>query len=155
MMRNKKAQNITEPYTLILIVVVIGMFTTALFSFGQDLASNPDNKLNNESIQYIFDKSGFTPSNQINTSDTTDLFFSSDLNTSGNTKDFALEYEFYREQSSGIRSKLQDLWNIPSFFVSGLDLEESDWSTTIIIWNSMIWMMIFYAVYRIIRARIK
>ena len=56
---NKKGQNVTEPWTIIMILVVVALITTAMFNFGADYAGDPDNKLNPESVIYIFDNSGF------------------------------------------------------------------------------------------------
>lgn len=152
---NKKAQNITEPYTLILILVMITLISVSFFEFGADYAGNPENNLDNASLLYIYNHSGFNPANNITSSDTTDPFFTSQTDNEGNLKDFALEFQFYREQSSSVRNILQDIWNVPSFFVEGLGLDSFLWKTIINIWNTILWTLILYAIYRFLRARIK
>ncbi len=151
---NRKAQNITKPYTLILILVVIVLVSTLMFNFGADYATDPNNKLNNESLIYIFEKSGFSINDNITSGDTQDLFFTSDTDNEGNLKDFALEFQFYREQSSGIRTLIQDVWNVPAFFVNGFGLDSSLWVTAIQIWNTIIWSLVLFSIYRFLRGLI-
>ncbi len=152
---NKKAQNVTEPWTIIMILVFVATVTTAMFSFGADVASDPDNTLDEESVLYIFDRSGFSLNQTISSSDSTNAFFTSDTDNEGNLKDFALEFQFYREQSSGIRVLIQDLWQLPEFFISGLGLDRETWSSILNIWNTIIWTIILYAIYRFLRGRIR
>ena len=152
---NKKGQNVTEPWTVIMILVFVALITTTFFNFGADYAGTPDNKLDNESIIYIIDKIGFSVDDSITSNDTTNAFFTSDTDNEGNLKDFALEFQFYREQSSGIRVLLQDLWELPEFFVSGLSLDVETWGTALNIWNTIIWTIILYAIYRFLRGRIR
>jgi len=152
---SKKGQNITKPYALILVMVVVSILTVSMMTLGRDVASDPNNKLNNESINYIYTNSGYVPSiNKSEATDADDLFYSSDLNTSGNLKDYALEFQFYREQSSGVRSYVQDFWNFPAMFINGLGLELEAWSVVTQTLNTMIWLIILYLVYRIVRALI-
>lgn len=148
---NKKAQNITKPYTILLVIIIIAIFSIMTFRFGADVASTPGNKLNNESQLYIYERSGFTPGELKTVNDTGDLFFSSDLNSSGSTLDFALEFQFYREQSSSWRTVMQDVWNAPAYFVGGLGLDLDDWTIVLNLINTIIWAIIFYIIYRLIR----
>ena len=152
MMKNNKGQAMTKPFTVIFILVVIAILSISMNNFGRDVAVNPNNNLDNDSLNRIYDQSGFVPSVYRNgTGDSTDLFFSSDLNTSGNAKDYALEFQFYREQSSSIRTLVQDLWNLPVFFINGLDLDLQAWNIVINIWNTVIWAIIFFVIYRVVR----
>ena len=152
---NKKAQNITKPYTIIFIIVVVSILSVSMMDFGRDIASNPENKLDAESIDTIYTSSGYTVSvNKSSPTSADDLFYSSEINTSGNLKDYALEFEFYREQSSSIRTMLQDLWNMPSYLLSSLGLDLNEWENVLNLWNSIIWLLIFYAIYRVIRGLI-
>lgn len=149
---NKKAQNITKPYTIVFILVVISIFSIGMITFGRDVASNPNNSLDDESLLYVYEKTGFVPSGYKNDSDDADdLFYSSDLETSGNLKDYALEFQFYREQSSSIRTIVQDLWNVPSHFIGGLGLDLKEWEFTLQVLNTMVWLLIFYVIYRLVR----
>lgn len=152
---NKKAQNITQPYTIILILVIIASISTLMFNFGAEYATNPNNQLDNESLLYIYEKSGFSLANNITSEDSKDLFFSSDTDNEGNLKDFALEFQFYREQSSAIRTIVQDLWNIPSFMVDGLFLNRDDWEIFLQIWNTFIWTLFLYVIFRFLRGIIR
>lgn len=147
---NKKAQNITSPYVLVFIVVIITLFSTTFINFGADLISNPNNALEEDSVVYIYDRTGFTPNTQV-ADNTTTSFYSTESDSEGSAKDFALEFQFYREQSSGIRQLLQNIWNIPTFFVDGLGLNRDDWAIPLNIINTLIWIIIFYGMYRIIR----
>lgn len=153
---NKKGQSTTKPYTLVLIVVMTSLISVLMFDFGADYAEDPNNKLDNESLIYIFDKSGFitNPNTTITSQDTQDPFFTSPTENEGNLKDFALEFQFYREQSSGIRAIMQDVWNLPSFFVDGLFLDGAAWETAIGIWNTIIWLIILTSIYRFLRGLI-
>lgn len=152
---NKKGQNITKPYTIIFVIVVLSILSVSLMDFGRDIASNPNNKLDAKSIDTIYSSSGYTASvNKSKPNDADDLFYSSEINTSGNLKDYALEFEFYREQSSSIRTILQDLWNMPAYFVSSLGLDLSEWETVLLLFNTIIWLLIFYGIYRAIRGSI-
>lgn len=147
---NRKAQNITNGYVLVLIIVIITLFSTVFINFGGDLLTNPNNILEEDSINYIYDRSGFDPDVSI-TDNTTTQFFSTEGDSEGSAKDFTLEFQFYREQSSGIREILQNIWNIPTFFVDGLGLNRDDWKVPLNILNTLIWVIIFYGMYRLIR----
>lgn len=151
----KKAQNITQPYVLILIVVLVGLITTLMFNFGADYATDPDNKLDNRSLSYIYDKSGFTPTTNITSSDTQSLFITSDTDNEGNLKDYALEFQFYREQGSGIRSIIQDIWGLPSFFIDGLFLDLGLWASAFNIISILLYTWILFGMYRFLRGLIR
>lgn len=155
MINNKKAQNVTQPYVLILIVVMTGLITTLMFNFGADYATDPNNKLDNRSISYIFNKSGFTPTTNITSADTQDPFFTSNTDNEGNLKDFALEFQFYREQSSTIRSIIQDVWGLPTFFIDGLFLDLGIWATAFNIISILLYSWILFGIYRFLRGLIK
>jgi len=153
--KNNKGQAMTKPFTVILILVLVAIISISMNQFGRDIASNPDNKLQDDSVWRIYNQSGFVPTEIKNSStDSDDLFFKSDINTSGNSKDFALEFLLYQEQSSKIRTLIQDFWNLPSFFVSGLDLDGSAWFLVIQLWNTVIWAILFFVIYRVIRGLI-
>lgn len=148
---NNKAQNITKPYTIILILVLVAMFSGLFLKFGQELASDPENKLNDESIQYIYNRSGFSISN-ITSDDTTDSFYTSDIDNEGTLKDYAIEFRFYQEQSSSFRQILQDLWDLPSFMLKMMNIPIDDnWQLIINMLNLIIWTLIVYVIIRIVR----
>lgn len=151
-LNNKKGQNITQPYTLILIIVMVGLISTLVYNFGAELAGNPDNKLDEKSLDYIFTKGGFTPSNNITVNETATLFYNSPTDNEGNLKDYALEFQFFREQSTSVRSFINDLWNLPTFFIDGLFLDGNLWRGVINLINSLIWFIILFAIYRFLRA---
>lgn len=148
---NKKAQNITNPYVVILILVVMSLFITLFFSFGGDIRSDPNNVLTDESVLYIDNYYGFDMDN-VTTTDMNSTFYSSNTDTEGNLKDDALEFQFYREQSSGIRGRLNQLFNVPSALIGLLYLDRNDWATVIAAWNILAWLIILYGIYRFLRA---
>lgn len=144
--------SMTKPFTVIFILVAVAIISVSMNQFGRDIASDPNNQLGDDSLWRIYNQTGFIPGvNKSSSDDADDLFFSSNLNTSGNAKDYALEFEFYREQSGSMRTIVQDLWNLPSFFVSGLGLDASAWVIVIQLWNTIIWAIIFFIIYKIIR----
>lgn len=151
MMRNKKAQNITKPYVIILMIVVVALITVSFNEFGRDIASTPGNTLDNDSLNNIFSTAGFVPTTIKNTTnDTTELFFSSSNDTGGSTKDFTLQFQFYREKAGSIQTITRDLWNLPMFFINGVGLNTEDWGLVNDLLSTLIWLIIFYAVYRVI-----
>ena len=149
-LNNRKAQ-ITQPYVMVLVLVTASLFSILMFNFGADYAEDPNNKLDQESVQYIFDKSGFELSDNISATDSTDPFFTSPTDNEGNLKDFALEFQFYREQSSSLRNIFQDFWNLPVFFLDGLFLDREEWLVAINIWNTLIWVILLFNVYNFLR----
>lgn len=151
---NKKGQNITKPYTIILIIVVIAMISGSLAKFGADMISSQYGNLDNESIYYIGTNAGFQMDDDISVNDSTDLFYSSDIDTSGNTKDYAIEFEFYREQSSSVRNIVHVVYNVPTFFVRGLNLDLDIWNDNLVLMNFISWLIILYVIYRLIRGSI-
>lgn len=153
MIFNKKGQNITQPYVLVLLVVIVAVFSLSFFEFGKDVASDPNNQLDDSSLRYIYDRAGFELPDNISSSDTTNLFYNSDTDTEGNLKDFAIEFLFYREQSTGIRSTLQALWNLPIFFLSGFNLKLDSWSLVLNVINTLVYTLILFGIYRFLRGR--
>lgn len=152
---NKKAQNITNPYTIVLVLSLIAIFSGVFFIFGQDLAASPDSEINDESRAYIFENSGFKIENKT-AADSQDIYYSSETASEGNLKDYALEFQFYREKSSTLRSTFQQIYSLPTFFLKMLNIPISAaWSYVINIINGIIWMLIFYLIYRVIRGLIK
>jgi hypothetical protein len=152
---NKKAQNITNPWPLLLVLTIIALISTAFFSFGQDLASDPSSAINDESRAYIYNNSGFQLPDR-SADDATDVFYASETASEGNLKDYALEFQFYREKSSTLRSIFQTIYNLPVFFLKMLNIPIVDtWSVMVAIINGLIWVLIFYLIYRIIRGIIK
>jgi hypothetical protein len=152
---NKKAQNITNPWPLLLILTIIALISTAFFSFGQDLASDPSSAINDESRAYIYNNSGFQLPDR-SADDATDVFYASETASEGNLKDYALEFQFYREKSSTLRSIFQTIYNLPVFFLKMLNIPiVGTWSIMVAIINGLIWVLIFYLIYRIIRGIIK
>ena len=152
---NRKGQAITEPFVLFMVIAIVAVISIGMFTFGQDVAADPNNTLDNESTQYIFDRSGFDPRGGKDADNVNDTFFTSPSDTGGSEKDFTLEFQYYREQSSQTRLYLNNVWNLPSFFVEGLGLDLDNWTSFINLWNSVVWLMVFYAIYRIIRGRIR
>lgn len=152
-MKHKKAQNITQPYTVIIIIVVMAIFSGLFFNLGVQLATTPDNKLSEGSLSYIYNQSGFNYSTRTE-SDTQDLFYSGGEETGGSLKDFTLEFQFFRESSQGWRTIIQDIWNLPSTFIGLFNLPLSDWQTVLQIINLAIWAVIFYVIYRLLRGLI-
>lgn len=149
-LNNRKAQ-ITQPMVMVMVLVTVSLISLLMFDFGADYAEDPNNKLDQESVSYIFNKSGFELSDNITADDSTDAFFTSDTENEGNLKDFALEFQFYREQSSGLRNIFQDFWNLPVFFLDGLFLDRDDWLLAISIWNTLIWAILLFNVYNFLR----
>lgn len=151
MIKNKKAQNITKPFTIIIIMSVVSLFSVIFFMFGSDLAGNPNSDINDESRAYIFSNTGFEIENR-SADDSTDIYYSSETGSEGNLKDYALEFQFYREKSSSWRSLFQDIYTLPTMFLKMLNIPVNEaWSFFIIIFNGIVWAIIFYAIYRIIR----
>lgn len=151
MKMNKKAQQIANPYTLITILILISMFTLLFVTFGRDIAGNPNNNINYDSRVYIYSHSGF----QIDNATATDLqqeFYSSTIDSEGNLKDNALEFQFYREQSSSLRQRANDFFNIPTYFIGLFNLDLSDWTIVNNSWNIFAWLVIFFAIYKFLRA---
>ena len=154
MINNKKAQNITKPYTIVLIMSVISVLSVIFFMFGSDLAGSPTSEINDESRAYIFSNTGFVIENRTS-ADSTDIFYSSETGSEGNLKDYALEFQFYREKSSSWRSLFQDLYGLPTMFMKMLNLPVNEaWTFFIVVFNGLVWAVIFYAIYRIIRGLI-
>lgn len=147
--------NITNPTTIIIIIFIVGLFSTGLIYFGGDLASNPNNHLNQASKNFIYTQYGFKIDN-VSTNDTKDLFYVIPSNeTAASTKDYTLEFQFFRESSSGFRTTIQQIYNLPQFFLSSFDLNSSDWSFVKNAFNFLIWWIIFFAVYKVLRGIIK
>lgn len=144
---NKKAQNVTRPYVVLLIMVVLSMFSFAFLSWGNDLAGDSENNINEKSRAYLYDRAGF----EVDRVNNSDPFFSEGDNDGGSLKDFAIEFQFFREQSSSIRGMVQQLFNLPTFFIDWFDLDLGDFEFIRIILNTLIWTIIFYVIYRIIR----
>lgn len=155
MFKYKKGQNITNPFVIVIVLLIVSAISTTLWSFGKDLAENPNNNLNEESLGAIYNKSGFVLNTTIDdVNETKNLFYSSETDTQSNLKDYALEFQFFREQSSPIRSYIQDLWNLPTFFVDNLGLDGEAWQPLVQMFNLVIWVIIFYVIYRILRGLI-
>ena len=158
---NNKGQSITQPYMLVMILFVVALFSFAYIDFGQDLASNPDSYINDESRLKIYERSSFTINNKtlgneiVSVSDSEDPFFTTGENATGNPKDYALEFQFFRQQSTDIRVLAQNIYEIPTFYIWWLDLNYSDWKFIINGVNLLLWMAIFFAVYKFIRGLLK
>ena len=148
---NTKAQSIANPYTITLILVVIAIFSTAGLYFGQDLAADSSSSLNDESRYWVFNQSEFEVVNKNN--NTNEEFWSSNNVSEGSAKDFTLEFQFYREESSKLRQVLQNVWNAPTFFVNGLNLDLSTWNWVIQLLNTLIWLIVGLSVWGFIRGR--
>lgn len=147
--------NMTNPTTLIIIIFVIGLFSTGLIIFGGDLASNPDNKLNQESKDFIYTQYNFDV-DEVTANDTQNLFYILDSNeTSASTKDYTLEFQFFRESSGDFRSTVQQIFDIPQFFLTSLGLEGDDWEWVLNSFSFLIWWLIFFGVYKLLRGIIK
>jgi len=154
-MISKKAQNITNPYTIIFLVIVISLFSVSFLNFGRDLASDPSNSLGEQSIDFIYNTTAYQPTVNKTSSDTGEEFYKSPTENAGNLKDFALEFQFYREQSNQLRQILQDIWNIPTNFVRNLGLNLVLWEPIILIINLLIWSILFFAMYKFLRGLIR
>lgn len=148
---SKKAQNITNIYTIIVVIVIVASFGFVTLKFGQDLASDPDTKLNDESLVYVFERSGFTTYN-VSPEDTTVQFYTSEAGSEGSLKDQALEFRFFQENSGSFRAKINTIWNVPSFLFQMLNLPMNTTFQVILnIWNLIIWSFIAIGVWRLIR----
>lgn len=150
MMFNNKAQNLASPYTLLVIILLISLFTTMFFSWGSDIAGDPTSDINDVSREYIFSQEGFEVEN-LSERELTQTFYGSTIDSEGNLKDYALEFQFYREQSSSIRDKINDVYNIPSTFFNLFNLDISNWEIFSNIWNFFAWILIFFAIYKLLR----
>ena len=56
---NKKGNAITEPFTLLVVLVLIGLLTAMFFLFGTQLSTNSNSNLDEESVLYIAENNGF------------------------------------------------------------------------------------------------
>jgi len=147
--------NMTDPTTLIIILFIVGLFSTGLIMFGGDLASNDNNKLNPESKDFIYTQYGFDIG-EINSSQSQDPFYIIDSNeTASSTKDYTLEFQFFRESSGSFRDTSQQIFQLPQFFLTSLGMNTNDWKWVINSFNVLIWWIIFFGVYKLLRGIIK
>lgn len=158
---NKKGNTITDPMIVLIILVVVGTLSFGFFQFSTDLALNSNNKLSDESIIYIAENNGFKI-NDLNLSENilTDVelessFYSTVDNATSSDKDDSLEFLYYREQSVTWRGLTNSLYNLPYYIVRSLGLNLNDWTYVINGLNLLIWAIIFFVVYKIIRGIIK
>lgn len=153
---DKKAA-LTDPFTLLFIVFIVGLFSLGLLFFGQDLVLNHSDTLDTQSVVHIAEQTGYkVDGNYINgtltESDITSSFYLSSLNESGdNIKDNAYEFLFYRDKSSSISGYLQSLYNMPSYFISNLGLDLGSWAWVINSISYIIFIIILIAGTKFIR----
>ena len=158
--RNKKGIALTEPMTLLLLLVMFSMLTLGWVTFGTQLYTSGNANLNDESVSYIATANGFKINNQeitgkiLTQSDLEDPFYVQDTNGTS-TKDDALEFLYYREQSKSWRGMANSLYSAPSYVRSSLGLGLSDWNFVIQALNIIVWGIIFFVIYKIIRGLIK
>jgi hypothetical protein len=140
---------------LIIILFIVGLFSTGLIIFGGDLASNSNNKLNQESKNFIYTQYGFDVT-ELNASQSQNLFYIIDSNeTAASTKDYTLEFQFFRESSGGFRDTTQQIFQLPQFFLTSLGFNTDDWKWVVNSFNVLIWWIIFFGVYKLLRGIIK
>jgi hypothetical protein len=145
----------TNPTTLIIIIFIIGLFSTGMIIFSGDLAANPNNKLSDESKAFVYEQYGFNVEN-ITINDTENLFYIIENNeTAASTKDYTLEFQFFRESSGDFRTTAQQIYNIPQFLLTSFDLPRDDWKFVLNSFNMLIWWIIFFAIYKLLRGLIK
>ena len=161
MIFNKKGETITQPIVVIFILFIVSVFSFAYLQYGQDLAEDPNSYINDDSRTRIFERSGFRINNNtldseiISSSDSEDPFFVTGENATGNPKDYALEFQFFRQQSASWRVFAQNLYEIPTFYVWWLGLDYEAWGFIINGINMILWCVIFFVMYKIIRGIIK
>jgi hypothetical protein len=158
---NKKGNAITNPMVILLILVVIGIFTFGFFKFSSELSLNDNNNLNDESIIYIAENNGFKI-NELNFSqniltkeELENSFYAQEKNGTVSDKDYALEFLYYRGESVSWRGLVDSLYNLPAYTIRGLGLDLTSWAFVVNGLNMIIWAIIFFIVYKIIRGIIE
>lgn len=158
-MINKKAQ-LTNPMTWVIILSLISILSLLLLTFQYDLAGDPQSYISDESRLDIYNKAGFKIEGQtfnseiININDTDDPIYANE-NESENLKDYALEFQFYREKTQSFRTTVQDIYNLPIYFINIFDLDLQNWKGVVNALNFIIWWVIFFLIYKVIRGLIK
>lgn len=153
---NKKGNSLTEPFNIVIIIIIISILSFTFLRFGQNLISSSDySNLNSQSRTYILSQSGFNV-DDIDNNDINNPFYVSQNETGeGSPKDYSLEFQYYREQSGDLRNMLQDLYGLPSFIISWFQLDLSEWEEIRIIFDTIIWAIILFVIYRFIRGIIR
>lgn len=144
---NIKGQNMGSTYTILLVLIILALFSNYFIEWGGDVVTNPDLNINQRSLIYVASIDGF----QIDNVSSSERFYTEGNETGNNVKDFAIEYQDYRQKGAQIRTMVQKLWNLPTFFISWLPLESDNWTYAFFIWNVTCWVLVFYAIMRLIR----
>lgn len=159
--KNKKGTQITDPMVLLIIISMLGMLTFGWFLFSSQVATNPNSNLDEASILYIAEHSGYEVNNKdfgedlLTEEQFTSSFYTQNNNATSSDKDYALEFLYYREQSSGWRDTVNNLYGMPTFFLGAYGFDLSAWAFVVHGLNLIIWGIIFFIVYKIIRGIIK
>lgn len=151
---NKKGQQIANFVPIVVVVFITALFIGGISMFGAETASDPNNKLTQESRDFIYEDNGFTPKYSMGWNDTTKEYYSIEDNTTGSLKDESLEFSFYRQQAQGPRSTMNDFFDLPNTFLKylGFDLGIFAWIITLLM--AVLVAIVIVAVYKFIRGRI-
>lgn len=158
---NKKGNAITEPYTFLIVIVLLGLLTTIFFVFATQLSTNENSNLDDESVLYIAENNGFEVEGKnftqeiLTQAEIESSFYATDSNTTSTSKDDALEFLYYREKSVKWRSLVNTAYNAPAYFIGVFNLDLFEWSIVNNALSLLIWGIIFFVIYKIIRGLIK
>ena len=158
---NKKGEAITNPMIILSIILLIGVMTFGFFKFGSELSLNSNNKLTDDSIIYIAENNGFKIDNTnlsetpLSLDDLESSFYVEDANSTTSDKDYALEFLYYRGQSVSWRSLIGSVYNLPTYLLRMVGLNLNEWIFVLNGLNVLIWAIVFFVVYKIIRGLIK
>lgn len=154
---NKRGATIADPMTLLLCIVIFGMLTFGFFHFAGQLVTNENNNLDDESIIYIAEHSGFKVGDKtfddgvLSDEELESAFYVQDENGTISDKDQALEFLYYREQSIGWRGIINSVYNFPTYIVSTIGLDLTEWAWVQHAWDIIGWGIIFLVIFFIVR----
>jgi hypothetical protein len=154
---NKRGTSLTNPMTLLIVVVVFGLLTFAFFNFARQLSTNDNNNLNDESIIYIATHNGFEIEDKqigegiLSEEDLESAFYVQGGNATSSDKDQALEFLYYREQSIGWRGIANSIYNFPTYVISTVGLDLQEWAFVQYAWDTIAWGIIFFVIFFIVR----
>lgn len=127
---NKKGKQMSNVWTYLIILFIFAILMFGIKQLGLELTQNPNQNLDNDSIEYIA---------ELNEIDLSEYQVSSDLiespilftdNTSqGNPKDYSLEFQFAKERGLPIENTIKNIFSVPSVIVyQVLKMPRNNWS---------------------------
>lgn len=131
-------KSFTNVETYLGILFIFAILVTALIFLGNEILSNENSNLDNDSIEYILQLNGANVSDYATDIDDLENPILSNANYSqGSPKDEALDFLFTKEKGFKIEVIVKRIFNIPSFVIVDLfrlPLNNWKWLLDIIGW---------------------